>query len=102
MSGTKLRQQYLHAHTSYAMENLTTVTYSEMNDTLALVRKTPCNHILLELYHPEKISYKCSENTSMDFECFTQNVCSEYMQRDVKFVETSRDLNKHVGLDTCS
>ena len=47
-------------------KNPTTVTCSEINDTLALVCKILCNHILLEPYHPEKISYKCSENTSMD------------------------------------
>ena len=49
----------------------TTVTYSEINDTLALLCKTLCNHILLGPYHPGKI-YKCSaykEDTSMDFEC---------------------------------
>ena len=35
----------------------TTVTYNEINDTLALVCKTPCNHILLEPYHPGKMPW---------------------------------------------
>ena len=69
MSSTKLRQQYLHAHTFCGMKDSTLVIYSEINDTLALVCKTPCNHILLELYHPGKMLFMCLENTSIDFEC---------------------------------
>ena len=38
-------------------KKVTTITYSEINNTLALVCKTPWNRILHELSHPVKSSY---------------------------------------------